>query len=132
MIRAHVETFGIDYDQLLKNDIHIHFPEGAIPKDGPSAGIAISTAMISALKNQGVSERIAMTGEITLSGRILPVGGLREKLLAAYRAQVKHVLLPKLNEPDLNEIPKSILDHLQIHFVSHITEVYQIVFEQEL
>mgnify|MGYP002407129415 FL=1 len=132
MIRAHAEQFGIEYDQLLKNDIHIHFPEGAIPKDGPSAGIAISTAMISALKNQGVSERIAMTGEITLSGRVLPIGGLREKLLAAYRANVRHVLLPKLNERDLEDVPESILQHLQIHFVSHITEVYELVFEKEL
>lgn len=128
LIRSNAELFDIDYESLLKHDVHLHFPEGAIPKDGPSAGIAISTAMMSAFTKKGVSERIAMTGEITLSGRVLPIGGLREKLLAASRAGIKDVLIPKENKRDLEDVPESILNKLTIHLVDNIKEVFEIVF----
>lgn len=128
LIRSNAELFNIDYESLLKHDVHLHFPEGAIPKDGPSAGIAISTAMMSAFTKKGVSERIAMTGEITLSGRVLPIGGLREKLLAASRAGIKDVLIPKENKRDLEDVPESILNKLTIHLVDNIKEVFEIVF----
>jgi len=128
LIRANAEIFNIDYESILKHDVHLHFPEGAIPKDGPSAGIAISTAMLSAFIRKGVSERIAMTGEITLSGHVLPIGGLREKLLAASRAGITDVLIPKENKRDLEDVPASILDKLTIHLVEDIKEVFEIVF----
>ncbi len=128
LIRANTELLNIDYDIILKHDVHLHFPEGAIPKDGPSAGIAISTAMLSAFTKKGVSERIAMTGEVTLSGHVLPIGGLREKLLAAFRAGVTDVLIPKENKRDLEDVPESILDKLTIHLVEDIQEVFRIVF----
>jgi len=130
-IRSNYEKYNIDYETILKSDIHLHFPEGAIPKDGPSAGITIATAMLSAIAYKPVSERIAMTGEITLTGKVLPIGGLREKLLAAHRAGVKHVLLPIDNERDLEDVPCSILDNLNIHFVKNIDEVFDIVFNAD-
>ncbi len=127
-LKSHAESFDIDYDTFRKSDIHIHCPEGAIPKDGPSAGITIATAVLSAFTNRGVSERIAMTGEITLNGRVLPIGGLREKLLAASRAKITDVILPKENEKDLEDVPQGILDSLKIHFAETIHEVFNVVF----
>lgn len=123
--RSKAIELGIDPSFHEKNDIHIHIPEGAIPKDGPSAGITIATALISALSNRYVNKEVAMTGEITLRGRVLPIGGLKEKSLAAHRAGIRKVLLPKENERDLRDIPDSVRDDMQFFPVSHMDEVLQ-------
>lgn len=121
--RSKAEELNIDPAFHEKNDIHIHIPEGAIPKDGPSAGITMATALISALTNRYVNREVAMTGEITLRGRVLPIGGLKEKSLAAHRAGIKKVLLPKDNERDLRDIPDSIREAMEFVPVSHMDEV---------
>ena len=110
-------------DFFEKNDIHIHIPEGAVPKDGPSAGITMATAIFSAVTEKKVAADVAMTGEITLRGRILPIGGLKEKLLAAKRAGVSIVLVPKDNVNDINEIEQEITDGLDIKYVENMTQV---------
>ena len=113
----------IDKNFYGENDIHIHVPEGAIPKDGPSAGIAMCTAIVSALTKRPVDKNVAMTGEITLRGRVLPIGGLKEKILAAHRGGIKKVIAPKDNEKDLSEIPAFITKEIEIVFVEHLDEV---------
>jgi len=123
--RSRVEELKIPQDFHEKNDVHIHIPEGAIPKDGPSAGITMATALISALTNIPVSRHVAMTGEITLRGRVLPIGGLKEKTLAAHRAGIKTILLPKDNEKDIEEIPESVRNDLTFIPVSHMDEVLE-------
>lgn len=128
-IRSHAKEFDIDPDFKEKMDIHIHIPEGAIPKDGPSAGIALSTALISAICKKPVLGSVAMTGEITLRGRILAIGGLKEKVLAALRAGIKTVVFPAGNEKDLENIPDYVTDKIELVPVSHLDEVYPIVFK---
>lgn len=123
VVRSRAKRLGIANDFYEKNDIHIHFPEGATPKDGPSAGIAITTALVSILTKIPVRADVAMTGEITLRGEVLPIGGLKEKLLAAHRGGIKTVLIPKQNVKDLAEIPENIKNHLDIHPVQWIDEV---------
>ena len=125
VVRSRAESLGIAPDFYEKNDIHVHVPEGATPKDGPSAGIAMTLAMVSALTNIPVRADVAMTGEITLRGEVLPIGGLKEKLLAALRGGIKHVLIPKDNVKDLEEIPQNVKDGLEIHAVKWIDEVFE-------
>jgi ATP-dependent Lon protease len=110
------------------SDLHVHVPEGAIPKDGPSAGIAMATSMLSALRGQAPAASLSMTGEITLLGRVLPIGGVKEKLLAAHRAGIRIVILPKDNEKDLVEIPSQVRDDLKIVLVEKVEEVFALAF----
>ena len=123
VVRSRAKRLGIATDFYEKNDIHIHFPEGATPKDGPSAGIAITTALVSILTGIPARADVAMTGEITLRGEVLPIGGLKEKLLAAHRGGIKTVLIPQQNVKDLAEIPENIKNQLDIHPVQWIDEV---------
>lgn len=124
-IRAHAHEFGIRTEIFEKNDVHVHVPEGATPKDGPSAGIAMMTSLVSAFTGIPVHKDVAMTGEITLRGRVLPIGGLKEKLLAALRAGIKTVLIPAENKKDLEEIPENVKTGMKIIPVSAATEVLQ-------
>jgi ATP-dependent Lon protease len=122
-VRARAVKFGLQENFYKETDIHVHVPEGAIPKDGPSAGITIATAIASAFIKQKVRGDLAMTGEITLRGRVLPIGGLKEKLLAAHRASIRKVIIPKDNEKDLRDVPSNVLKAMKIIFVEHVDEV---------
>ncbi|KAL3860391.1 hypothetical protein ACJMK2_010516 [Sinanodonta woodiana] len=128
-VRAHGKQLGFKYDILENLDVHIHFPAGAVEKDGPSAGITITTVLVSLFSNRCVRSDTAMTGEITLRGLVLPVGGIKEKVLAAHRAGIKRVILPKRNEKDLSEIPSSVKDDLTIILASKLEEVLTAAFE---
>jgi len=130
VVRSRAKRLGIADDFYEKNDIHIHFPEGATPKDGPSAGIAITTALVSILTGIPVRADVAMTGEITLRGEVLPIGGLKEKLLAAHRGGIKTVLIPLQNVKDLADIPENIKNKLDIHPVKWIDEVLALALEK--
>ena len=131
VVRSRAKRLGITDDFYEKNDIHIHFPEGATPKDGPSAGIAITTALVSILTGIPVRSDVAMTGEITLRGEVLPIGGLKEKLLAAHRGGIKTVLIPHQNVKDLADIPENIKNHLDIHPVQWIDEVLSLALASQ-
>ena len=130
-IRSRAESLGLVQDFHNKIDIHVHFPEGAIPKDGPSAGITMATAISSSLLRIPVRQDIAMTGEITLRGRVLPIGGLKEKILAAHRADVFEVIIPEQNEKDLKDIPKRVLKAMTIHPVKHMDQVLKLALAHE-
>ncbi len=127
-VRAHALSLGIEEDFYEKTDLHIHVPEGATPKDGPSAGVTMATAIASALARRSVRSDLAMTGEITLRGNVLPIGGVKEKVLAAHRAGIKVVILPEENRKDLEDVPEKVRKVLEFHFVSRIEEVLKLAF----
>ena len=130
VVRARAASLGIHEDFYQEHDVHIHVPEGATPKDGPSAGVGMCTALVSALTGIPVRADVAMTGEITLRGEVLPIGGLKEKLLAAHRGGIKTVLIPEENEKDLTDIPENIQDKLVIKSVKWIDEIFETALEQ--
>ncbi len=129
-IRSRAEILGIDPDFNKKYDIHIHLPEGAIPKDGPSAGITMASALISALTEKPVRKDVAMTGEITLRGNVLPVGGVKDKILAAFRAGITEIVMPRENEKDLEDIPEEVREVLEVHLVESMDEVLVVAIEE--
>lgn len=131
-VRSKADKFNIKEDFYKEKDIHIHVPEGAVPKDGPSAGITMTTAIVSALTNRKVNRQFAMTGEVTLRGRVLAIGGLKEKILAANRYGIKNIIIPKENEVDIEEIPEEIRETLKIYTVSDVCEVLDLVLEKEV
>ena len=132
MIRSRAKDFGIDEDIFQNTDIHVHFPQGAVPKDGPSAGITMASAMISRLTGIPVRHDVAMTGEITLTGRVLPIGGLKEKALAAMRHGIKTIVIPDKNKKDLEDIPEEFRDQLTFIPVKTIDEVLAVVLNKKI
>ena len=128
-IKSNAKKFNIDEKLLSENDVHIHVPEGAVSKDGPSAGITVTTTLISLLLEKPVDDKIAMTGEITLRGRVLPIGGLKEKTIGAHRAGVRTIFLPKENESDLDEIPKEIKKDIDFILINNYSELYRKIFK---
>ncbi len=127
--RAHAVRYGLDPQKAWSSEIHIHVPAGAIPKDGPSAGVAMTAALVSALSDSPARSDVAMTGEVTLTGRVLPIGGVKEKLLGAYRAGIKTIVIPKANEADLEDLPEDVLEALTVHGVETIDEVLPIALQ---
>jgi ATP-dependent Lon protease len=121
-VRAHAADLGID-QALLDRPVHVHFPAGAVPKDGPSAGVTMTTALVSLLTGRPVRHEVGMTGEVSLTGRVLPIGGVKQKLLAAQRAGLTEVFLPQRNEPDLDDVPAEVLDALTVHLVGEVGEI---------
>ena len=121
-VRTRAELYGAEPDFYEKKDIHVHIPEGAIPKDGPSAGITMATSILSAVTNIACRKDLAMTGEITLRGKVLPVGGIKEKLLAAYRAGITTIVLPRENEKDLDDLPEEIRNVMEFHLVEDVED----------
>jgi ATP-dependent Lon protease len=130
-IRSNAALIGVPDDYFEKHDIHIHVPAGAIPKDGPSAGVTMLTALTSLLTNKTIRKDLAMTGEITLRGQVLPIGGLKEKVLAAHRAGIKTIIIPKLNEKDLYDIPEEIQKKINFKPVERMQDVLKIAFEKK-
>ena len=131
-VKAHVDKLGIDYRIFDQWNIHIHVPEGATPKDGPSAGITIATSIASALTQRKVRKNTAMTGEITLRGKVLPVGGIKEKILAAKRAGITDIVMCKENEKDINEIPEIYLQGVSFHYVENVQDVWDFALTNEI
>jgi ATP-dependent Lon protease len=129
-VRSRAHALGVPKEFYRSLDIHVHVPEGAIPKDGPSAGITLATSIASALTKIPVRADVAMTGEITLRGKVLPIGGLKEKLLAAHRQGITEVILPKDNEKDLVDVPENIRNDMKLHLVESMDEVLKIAFER--
>jgi ATP-dependent Lon protease len=131
-VRSKADEFSIPKNFNRTTDVHVHIPEGAIPKDGPSAGITLATTLVSALGRIPVRKDVAMTGEITLRGKVLAIGGVKEKVLAAHRAGLKNIILPKDNEKDLADIPKNVLDTLGIYLVDNMDEVLKVALTEPL
>jgi ATP-dependent Lon protease len=130
LVRSKAKDLGIEPEFYEKSDLHIHIPAGAIPKDGPSAGITLTTALASLLTGRPVHGDVAMTGEITLRGKVLPIGGLKEKILAAHRAGIKRIILPRLNARDLDDLPEELRDELEFFLVDNIDEVLEVALEK--
>jgi ATP-dependent Lon protease len=134
-VRSHAGALGLqqqaDKPLLEQTDLHIHFPAGGIPKDGPSAGVTLLSAIVSLLRGVPIRAGLAMTGEISLRGRVLPVGGIKEKILAAHRAGISTILIPALNEKDLKEVPDSVKDELTIHLIERMDEVLEHAFDHD-
>ena len=131
-MKAHIDTLGVDYRVFESWNIHIHVPEGATPKDGPSAGITIATSIASALTQRKVRKNTAMTGEITLRGKVLPVGGIKEKILAAKRAGITDIIMCRDNKKDIEEIPAIYLKGVNFHYVENVQDVWAIALTDEL
>ncbi len=131
-VRSRAKELGLDPEFLKATDLHLHVPKGGTPKDGPSAGVTMYSAVASLLLRCPVKKDVAMTGEITLRGSVLPVGGIKEKLLAAHRAGIRTVLIPARNAADLEEVPKNIRDELTIHLIKRVDEVLPLVLEPPL
>jgi len=129
-VRSTAKDLGIDLDILDKHDLHVHVPAGAIPKDGPSAGITMATAIVSALRNQKVREDVAMTGEITLSGLVLPIGGIREKALAAKRFGIKTLIYPSRNSADVAELPPEVKEQMEFVPAATLEDVLRVALPQ--
>jgi ATP-dependent Lon protease len=127
-VRSHAEALGLG-DAALDRQVHIHVPAGAVPKDGPSAGVTMTTALVSLLSGRPVRATVGMTGEVTLQGRVLPIGGVKQKVLAAKRAGLKEVILPKRNEPDLDDLPQVVRDEMTIRLVGDVSEVLEHALE---
>jgi len=123
---THASTLRIPEDRLGSIEVHIHVPQGAIPKDGPSAGVTMATALVSAMSGRPVRKDVSMTGEITLRGRVLPIGGVKEKVLGAHRAGITTILLPKENEADIEDIPEDVRSQLKFHCLGTLDEVFEI------
>jgi ATP-dependent Lon protease len=130
-VRANTDRFGVPRNFTDDNDIHIHVPAGAMPKDGPSAGVTLFTALVSLLTGIRVRHDVAMTGEITLRGRVLPIGGLKEKVLAAHRAGIRRVIVPERNRGDLDEVPEEVKDALEFVFVGRMDQVIDAALEEK-
>jgi ATP-dependent Lon protease len=130
-VRANSRLYGLKEDFFEKTDLHVHLPAGATPKDGPSAGITMATAILSLFTGRKVRNDLAMTGEITLQGRVFPVGGLKEKILAAYRYKIKEVIIPHLNRTAVDDVPKEVREKLQFHFVKNLREVINLAMEPD-
>jgi len=131
-VRSKADEFHIPKNFNRTTDVHIHIPEGAIPKDGPSAGITLASALVSALARRPIRKDVAMTGEITLRGKVLPIGGVKEKVLAAHRSGLKTIIVPRENEKDLADIPKNVLDALDVYMVESMDEVLKIALAEPL
>jgi ATP-dependent Lon protease len=121
-VRSHREAVGLDADRLARR-FHVHFPAGAVPKDGPSAGITMTTALVSLLTGRPVRREVAMTGEVTLSGRVLPIGGVKQKVMAAHRFGITEVILPARNGPDLDDLPDAVRNAITVHLVDDVSQV---------
>jgi ATP-dependent Lon protease len=130
-IRANAKKLKVDEDFFDSHDLHIHVPAGAIPKDGPSAGVTMLTALMSLLSNKTINKDLAMTGEITLRGQVLPVGGVKEKVLAAHRAGIKEIILPEWNQKDLEDIPPKVKKEVRFHFVDKMIKVLEIALDRK-
>ena len=128
-VKSQAHYLGLSHDFFERTDIYLHIPEGAIPKDGPSAGITIASCLISAVTQTPIKNHVALTGEITLRGKVLPIGGLKEKSLAAFRAGITDIICPKENEKDLDKIPESIKKRMKFHFVNSMREVIPMTLE---
>ena len=131
-IRSHANELDIDEERFAGIDLHVHIPEGAIPKDGPSAGVAMVSSLVSVITGRAVRRDVAMTGEITLRGDVLPVGGIGEKVLAALRADIRELILPFPNEKDVNEIPEDVREGVIFHYVHTIREALELAMEKKV